>query len=243
MAVNNAMIKLHPSWLSALSNEFEKPYMVELKQFLSEEKANGKIIYPAGSNWFSAFNDTPFDQVKVVILGQDPYHGPQQAHGLCFSVLPGVAIPPSLKNIYKELQSDLGISPPAHGCLTHWARQGVLLLNATLTVEQGNAGAHQGQGWERFTDHAVALLNEQRQGLVFMLWGSYAQKKGAFIDKSKHLVLTAPHPSPLSAHRGFLGCKHFSQANHYLEKAGSKPIDWQLPPIEQVAAEIKASLS
>lgn len=241
MAVNKEMIKLPPSWLAVLSREFEKPYMVKLKQFLSEEKANGKIVYPAGSNWFSAFNDTPFDQVKVVILGQDPYHGPQQAHGLCFSVLPGVATPPSLKNIYKELQSDLGIPPAAHGCLTYWARQGVLLLNATLTVEQGNAGAHQGQGWEQFTDRAVALLNEQRQGLVFMLWGSYAQKKGGFIDKSKHLVLTAPHPSPLSAHRGFLGCRHFSQANHYLEKQGNKPIDWQLPSVEQVAAEIKAS--
>ncbi|MCL4152543.1 UNVERIFIED_CONTAM: hypothetical protein GTU68_011241 [Idotea baltica] len=203
--------------------------MVNLKQFLAEQRAGGKTIYPAGSNWFAAFNHTPFDQVKVVILGQDPYHGPNQAHGLCFSVLPGIAIPPSLRNMYQELQTDLGVTTPDHGCLTHWAQQGVLLLNATLTVEQGNAGAHQGKGWEQFTDRAVQALNEQREGLIFLLWGSYAQKKGAFIDTSKHRVLKAPHPSPLSSYRGFFGCKHFSLANQYLDEQGAKPIDWQLP--------------
>ncbi|MBQ0713309.1 MAG: uracil-DNA glycosylase [Porticoccus sp.] len=230
--MNNDKFKFHPSWLEVIGGEFEQPYMVQLKQFLGQEKAEGKVIYPAGSNWFSAFNETPFDHVKVVVLGQDPYHGPKQAHGLCFSVLPGVAIPPSLRNMYKELQADMGIQPPDHGCLTHWSRQGVLLLNATLTVEQGNAGAHQGQGWEQFTDRAVQVLNEQREGLVFMLWGSYAQKKGAFIDTSKHLVLKAPHPSPLSAYRGFLGCRHFSQANKFLQQQGAEPIDWQIPSLE-----------
>lgn len=233
--VKNTRIKLHPSWLAAMGSEFDKPYMIQLKQFLAEEKAKGKVIYPAGPNWFSAFNDTPFDQVKVVILGQDPYHGPHQAHGLCFSVRPGVAIPPSLRNMCQELQSDLDIPLPEHGCLTHWAQQGVLLLNATLTVEQGNAGAHQGKGWEQFTDRAVQALNEQREGLVFLLWGSYAQKKGAFIDTSKHLVLKAPHPSPLSAYRGFFGCKHFSQVNQYLKQRGLVSIDWQLPPVNEVA--------
>ena len=227
--MNNNNIKLHSSWLEVLQDEFDKTYMVNLKQFLAAQKAAGKTIYPAGSNWFSAFNHTPFDEVKVVILGQDPYHGPNQAHGLCFSVLPGIAIPPSLRNMYQELQTDLGVTTPDHGCLTHWAQQGVLLLNATLTVEQGNAGAHQGKGWEQFTDRAVQELNEQREGLIFLLWGSYAQKKGAFIDTSKHRVLKAPHPSPLSAYRGFFGCKHFSLTNQYLNEQGAKPIDWQLP--------------
>jgi uracil-DNA glycosylase len=222
-------VKLEPSWLKVLGEEFDQPYMVKLKEFLVAQKSSGKIIYPAGSNWFSAFNSTPFDQVKIVILGQDPYHGANQAHGLCFSVVPGVAIPPSLRNMYQELHSDLGISPPNHGCLTQWADQGVLLLNATLTVEQGNAGAHQGQGWEQFTDRAVHVLNEQREGLVFLLWGSYAQKKGALIDTAKHRVLKAPHPSPLSAHRGFFGCKHFSMTNQYLKEQGLAPIEWQLP--------------
>lgn len=222
-------IKLEPSWLDVLRGEFDQPYMVKLKQFLVDQKSAGKTIYPMGTHWFSAFNSTPFDQVKVVILGQDPYHGPNQAHGLCFSVLPGVAIPPSLRNMYQELHSDLGIQPPGHGCLTHWAEQGVLLLNATLTVERGNAGAHQGQGWEQFTDRAVQVLNEQREGLVFLLWGSYAQKKGALIDTAKHRVLKAPHPSPLSAHRGFFGCKHFSMTNQYLNEQDLAPIDWQLP--------------
>ncbi|TNE83292.1 MAG: uracil-DNA glycosylase, partial [Gammaproteobacteria bacterium] len=227
-------MKLHPSWLSVLGEEFEKPYMHTLKAFLAEQKKQGKVIFPVGSNWFAAFDHTPFDEVKVVILGQDPYHGPQQAHGLCFSVLPGVAIPPSLRNMYQELHSDLGIPPADHGCLTHWADQGVLLLNATLTVEQGNAGAHQGKGWEEFTDAAIRALNTQREGLVFMLWGSYAQKKGAFIDTRRHLVLKAPHPSPLSAHRGFFGCRHFSKANAYLEQRGVEPIDWQLPSRDEL---------
>ncbi len=222
-------VKLEPGWLSVLESQFQQPYMGELKAFLKAEKDKGKVIYPPGSLWFNAFNSTPFEDVKVVILGQDPYHGPNQAHGLCFSVLPGVQVPPSLVNIYKELEADLGIPRPAHGCLSHWAQQGVLLLNATLTVEQGRAGAHQGKGWEIFTDAAIHALNEQREHLVFMLWGSYAQKKGSFIDTSRHLVLKAPHPSPLSAHRGFLGCRHFSKANDYLQQHGRQAIDWTLP--------------
>ncbi|MFA5548393.1 MAG: uracil-DNA glycosylase, partial [Porticoccaceae bacterium] len=220
---------LEPGWLKVLGGEFDQPYMASLKAFLLEQKQQGRVIYPPGALWFNAFNSTPFDRVKVVILGQDPYHGPNQAHGLCFSVLPGVQVPPSLVNIYKELHADLGIPPARHGCLNHWAGQGVLLLNATLTVEQGNAGAHQGKGWETFTDAAVHALNEQREHLVFMLWGSYAQKKGDFIDTRRHLVLKAPHPSPLSAHRGFLGCRHFSRANAYLAANGQTPIDWVLP--------------
>jgi uracil-DNA glycosylase len=200
------------------------------------------VIYPPGSQWFAAFNSTPFDQVRLVILGQDPYHGAGQAHGLCFSVLPGVKVPPSLANIYKELADDLGIVPPDHGCLTSWAQQGVLLLNATLTVEQANAGAHQGKGWEQFTDRAIRALNDQRQGIVFLLWGSYAQKKGAFIDQSRHLVLKSVHPSPLSAYRGFLGCKHFSAANQYLQQQGQSGIDWQLPSA-QVALEALAAIN
>jgi len=234
-------IKIHPSWYAILQQEFEKPYMTELRNFLRAEKAAGKVIYPPGPQVFNAFNSTPFDQVKVVILGQDPYHGPGQAHGLCFSVKPGVPLPPSLQNIFKELQSDLGVAPPDHGCLQPWAEQGVLLLNATLTVERGRAGAHQGRGWEQFTDAAIHKLAEQRQGLVFILWGSYAQKKGAFIDRNKHLVLRAPHPSPLSAHRGFFGTRPFSQANGYLENNGVEPIDWALPvaaELDHVAVEV-----
>lgn len=222
-------VKLEPGWLSVLGPQFDLPYMTGLKDFLQQEKQRGKVIYPPGSLWFNAFNTTPFDKVKVVVLGQDPYHGPHQAHGLCFSVLPGVQTPPSLVNIYAELHSDLGIEPAPHGCLTSWAEQGVLLLNATLTVEQGRAGAHQGKGWELFTDAAIHALNEQREHLVFMLWGSHAQKKGNFIDTRKHLVLKAPHPSPLSAYRGFFGCRHFSKANAYLEQNGQQPIDWALP--------------
>jgi len=223
-------VKLEPGWLSVIGPQFEQPYMAGLKEFLQQEKQRGKVIYPPGSLWFNAFNTTPFGKVKVVILGQDPYHGPHQAHGLCFSVLPGVQIPPSLVNIYAELHSDMGIEPAPHGCLTHWAEQGVLLLNTTLTVEQGRAGAHQGKGWELFTDAAIHALNEQREHLVFMLWGSHAQKKGNFIDTRRHLVLKAPHPSPLSAYRGFFGCRHFSKANAYLEQNGQQPIDWALPP-------------
>jgi uracil-DNA glycosylase len=227
--VDQNTVKLEPSWLNVLGGEFDQPYMQQLREFLVQQKGAGRVIYPPSSQWFSAFNSTPFDQVRVVILGQDPYHGPNQAHGLCFSVMPGVKVPPSLMNIYKELQDDLAVQPPSHGCLTSWAEQGVLLLNATLTVEQANAGAHQGKGWERFTDQAIRALNDQRDGIVFLLWGSYAQKKGAFIDQSRHLVLKSVHPSPLSAYRGFLGCKHFSTANNYLQQRGQLAIDWQLP--------------
>ena len=231
---NQGEIKLDPSWYKVLGEEFNKGYMRELRQFLVAQKKSGKAIYPPGSQWFAAFNHTPFDRVRVVILGQDPYHGPRQAHGLCFSVLPGVKVPPSLANMYQEMQEDLGIAPANHGCLTSWAKQGVLLLNATLTVEQANAGAHQGKGWEQFTDRAIRALNDQREGVVFLLWGSYAQKKGAFIDQSRHLVLKSVHPSPLSAYRGFFGCKHFSKTNDYLQKNGQPPIDWQLPAQKDV---------
>ncbi len=234
MASSNK-IQLEPDWLEVLKTEFDKPYMRQLREFLLREKSSGKQIYPAASEWFAAFNKTPFRDVKIVILGQDPYHGPGQAHGLCFSVRPGVRLPPSLINIYKELQVDLGVQPADHGCLDHWAEQGVLLLNATLTVEKGNAGGHQGKGWETFTDAAIQALNSRRDGLVFMLWGSYAQKKGAFIDSRRHLVLRAPHPSPLSAHRGFLGCRHFSKANQYLQSHGLDPVDWQLPSMAAMA--------
>ena len=222
-------IQLEASWLAELAAEFEQDYMQNLKAFLQKEKAAHKQIYPPGKLIFNALNTTPLDEVKVVILGQDPYHGPGQAHGLCFSVLPGVDIPPSLQNIYKELDADLGIKPASHGCLTHWAEQGVLLLNAVLTVEKSRAASHQGKGWENFTDKVISVLNEKKSGLVFLLWGSYAQKKGQFIDRNKHLVLQSPHPSPLSAHRGFLGNKHFSQTNAYLEKQGKQIIDWVIP--------------
>ncbi|WP_157520307.1 uracil-DNA glycosylase [Microbulbifer agarilyticus] len=233
--------KIHSSWYAVLESQFGQQYMSELQTFLQQEKQAGKSIFPPSAQVFNAFNSTPFDQVKVVILGQDPYHGAGQAHGLCFSVMPGVRVPPSLKNIYKEMESDLGIAPPNHGCLQPWAEQGVLLLNATLTVEESKAGAHQGRGWEQFTDAAVHALAEQRDGLVFILWGSYAQKKGGFIDDRRHLVLRGPHPSPLSAHRGFFGTRPFSQANAYLQQRGDAPIDWSLPPAEtlqRVAVEI-----
>lgn len=216
-------------WQAELAGEFDQPYMQDLKAFLQQQKQAHKVIFPHSSNWFHALETTPLSKVKVVILGQDPYHQPGQAHGLCFSVQPGVTIPPSLNNIYKELKSDLGIEPVSHGYLESWAQQGVLLLNAVLTVEQNSANAHQGKGWEQFTDKVIAVINSQRQNVVFMLWGSYAQKKGVIIDTEKHLVLKAPHPSPLSAHRGFLGCKHFSQANDYLQSHGQTPVDWQLP--------------
>lgn len=224
-----AGFELESSWLEHIGEEFEKPYMDELRAFLQEEKQNGKAIYPPGKQIFNALNSTPFDRVKVVILGQDPYHGPGQAHGLCFSVQPGVALPPSLRNVYKELAADLGLQTPNHGCLQSWAEQGVLLLNATLTVERAKAGSHQKKGWEQFTDAAIAALNEGRENLVFLLWGSYAQRKGEFIDRQRHLVLESPHPSPFSAHRGFLGNRHFSKTNDYLQAHGQAPIDWQLP--------------
>ncbi|MDF1819977.1 MAG: uracil-DNA glycosylase [Alcanivoracaceae bacterium] len=228
MTTDADRIQLEPGWKAALAGEFEQDYMQRLRQFLVQEKQAGKTIFPPGPEIFHAFDKTPFDQVKVVILGQDPYHGPGQAHGLCFSVRKGVRVPPSLVNIYKEIERDLGLAIPAHGNLEKWAGQGVLLLNATLTVEQANAGSHQRKGWEQFTDAAIRQLNDERDGLVFMLWGSYAQKKGAIIDRSRHCVLTAPHPSPLSAHRGFIGCGHFSEANRYLESHGLAPIDWSV---------------
>ncbi len=222
-------VKLHPSWLRVLGEEFDKPYMQVLREFLIEEKRLGKVVYPASDNWFAAFDKTPFDQVRVVILGQDPYHGVGQAHGLCFSVPPDIKVPPSLVNIFKELEGDLGIPPVKHGCLEAWAKQGVLLLNATLTVVSGEAGSHQNRGWETLTDRVVEVLNDQRDGLVFLLWGSYAQKKGAFIDQQKHLVVRSPHPSPLSAHRGFFGSKPFSKTNAYLLSRKLPVIDWRLP--------------
>lgn len=231
-----AEIKLHESWKAPLAGEFGAPYMAALKAFLSGERDSGKRIFPAGSEWFRALDLTPLDQVRVVILGQDPYHGAGQAHGLCFSVRPGVRPPPSLVNIYKELQADLGLPRPAHGCLEHWARQGVLLLNSVLTVEMGLAASHRDRGWEKFTDAVIRLINARREPVVFMLWGSYAQKKAAFVDSidrgGRHLVLKAPHPSPLSAHNGFLGCRHFSKANAFLEAQGLPPIDWSLPPAQ-----------
>lgn len=225
----DAVVKLEHSWKAALGKEFASPYMAALKAFLQNEKAAGKTIFPKGAEYFRALDLTPLDEVKVVILGQDPYHGAGQAHGLCFSVRPGVRIPPSLVNIYKELQSDLGIAPARHGFLEHWARQGVLLLNSVLTVEESRAASHQGQGWEQFTDAVIRAVNEDCEHVVFMLWGSYAQKKAAFVDRSRHLVLKAPHPSPLSAHNGFFGSRHFSQANEYLVSQGRNAIDWQLP--------------
>jgi len=219
---------LHPSWQQMIGQELEQPYMQQLKAFLQAEKAAGKVIFPPGPQIFNAFNHTPFDQVRVVIIGQDPYHGPGQAHGLSFSVRQGVRVPPSLVNIFKEIESDLGLKMSGSGDLTPWADQGVLLLNAMLTVEQAKAGSHQKKGWETFTDAAIQALNDHREGLVFVLWGSYAQKKGAVIDESRHRVLRSPHPSPLSAHRGFFGQKQFSSINQYLIERGEVPINWQL---------------
>ena len=233
-------IHLEPGWLALLRDEFEQPYMRDLSAFLRERRRAGVQIFPPAPELFNAFWYTPPERVAVVILGQDPYHGPGQAHGLCFSVRPRVPLPPSLRNIYRELESDLAIPPAAHGSLVAWARRGVLLLNSVLSVEQGRAGAHQGRGWERFTDRVIALLNAEVRGLVFMLWGSYAQKKGAQIDGRRHCVLRAPHPSPLSAHRGFFGCRHFSRANDWLASRGTGPVDWQLPPLaeaERLAAQ------
>ena len=239
---NEGDIKLHPQWLDVLGVEFEKDYMRTLRSFLLQRKQQQAVIYPPGSQWFSALNTTPLDQVRVVILGQDPYHGPGQAHGLCFSVLPDVKIPPSLANIFKEINRDLSVQAPNHGCLLSWAKQGVLLLNATLTVEKGNAGAHQGKGWEQFTDVVIQQLNQRKEGLVFMLWGSFAQKKSSMIDASRHLILKSVHPSPLSAHRGFIGCGHFSAANTYLQTQGLEPINWQLAARPEVELMLRDSL-
>ncbi|OYY70680.1 uracil-DNA glycosylase [Sphingomonas sp. 28-63-12] len=226
-------VRLHPSWATPLRREFAHSYMAALKQFLVAERAAGKQIFPPARAWFRALDLTPLDQVRVVILGQDPYHGPGQAHGLCFSVPPGVRPPPSLSNIYKELKADLGIEPPRHGFLEAWAAQGVLLLNSVLTVENGLAASHKGRGWERFTDAVIAAVAAKETPVVFMLWGSYAQKKAAFVESveagGRHLVLKAAHPSPLSAHNGFLGCRHFSRANAFLETRGLAPINWALP--------------
>ena len=224
-------IKLEASWKEALREEFDKPYMSELGEFLRAEKAAGKEIYPPGPLIFNALNSTPLDRVKVVIIGQDPYHGPGQAHGLCFSVQPGVPTPPSLVNIYKELKRDLNIDIPSHGYLQSWADQGMLLLNTSLTVERGNAGSHAAKGWQLFTDRVIEVVSQQRPKLVFLLWGSHAQGKQRLIDPTKHLVLRSPHPSPLSAHRGFIGNGHFSRCNQFLSQNGMSPIDWRLPAL------------
>ena len=222
------MVTLHESWKAPLQAEFDAPYMAALKDFLVGERDKGKRIFPKGSEWFHALDATPLEQVRVVILGQDPYHGEGQAHGLCFSVKPGVRPPPSLINIYKEMESDLGLKPPSHGNLEAWAKQGVLLLNAVLTVEAGLAASHQGKGWERFTDAVIRLVNDQPRPVVFILWGAYAQRKAAFVDRQRHLVLTSAHPSPLSASNGFFGSKPFSQANEFLIAHGRDSIVWKL---------------
>lgn len=222
-------VTIEESWKRVLEGEFASPYMGALKDFLAAEREGGKQIFPASNEYFRALELTPIDRVRIVILGQDPYHGAGQAHGLCFSVQAGVRTPPSLVNIYKELANDLGIVPPRHGFLESWGRQGVLLLNSVLTVEEARAASHRGKGWERFTDAVIRAVNDHCVNVVFMLWGGYAQKKAAFVDTSRHLVLKAPHPSPLSAHTGFLGCRHFSKANAFLEDRGLGGIDWQLP--------------
>ena len=219
-------VKIEPSWKEVLANEFSKDYFVKLTQFVKEEYSGETPIYPPAKLIFNAFDKCPFDKVKVVILGQDPYHGVGQAHGLCFSVNKGIPFPPSLLNIFKEIESDMGTPIPEDGDLTRWSEQGVLLLNATLTVRAAQAGSHQRRGWEEFTDAAIRELASRRSGIVFILWGSYAQKKGAFIDRNKHLVLSSPHPSPLSAYQGFFGNHHFSTANKYLKEQGLSEINW-----------------
>lgn len=224
-------VRLEESWRLVLAEQFAQPYMQELSAFLRAEQAAGKRVYPAGGLIFNALNLTPLSRVRVVILGQDPYHGEGQAHGLSFSVPPGVPPPPSLQNIFKELQRDLNLPIPDHGCLESWARQGVLLLNTALTVEAGQAGSHAKTGWHRFTDHVIAAVNEQCQHVVFMLWGAHARSKAALLDPKKHLILTSVHPSPLSAYRGFFGCGHFGRCNQFLRQMGREPIDWSLPPL------------
>jgi uracil-DNA glycosylase len=224
-----ASLESGAGWPEHLSGEFRQPYLRQLAAFLAAEEDAGKVVYPPHHQRFNALNSTPLDQVAVVILGQDPYHGPGQAHGLCFSVRPEVRPPPSLVNIFKELASDLGVVRPDHGCLQPWAEDGVLLLNSVLTVEQGRPGSHQGKGWETFTDRVIETVNRERKGVVFLLWGGYARKKGRIIDRSRHHVLEGPHPSPLSAHRGFFGCRHFSRANDWLAAEGLPRIHWQLP--------------
>ena len=224
-------IRLEAGWKQALLEEFDKPYMKALADFLRQEKAAGKEIYPPGPLIFNALNSTPLERVKVVVIGQDPYHGPGQAHGLCFSVQPGVPTPPSLLNIYKELKRDLNIDIASHGCLQHWAEQGVLLLNTSLTVERGVAGSHAGKGWQKFTDRVIEVVSGQCPRLVFLLWGAHAQSKERLIDPTKHLILRSPHPSPLSAHRGFIGNGHFGRTNKFLEQNGLTPVDWRLPAL------------
>ena len=221
---------MNKSWTDILGKEKQQDYFKQTLQYVAERRSKGIVVYPPHDEVFSAFKITPFDQVKVVILGQDPYHGPNQAHGLCFSVKPGIQPPPSLVNMYKELANDIeGFKIPDHGYLISWAQQGVLLLNTVLTVEQGQAHSHKHLGWEKFTDRVIQGLSDENQDIVFLLWGSHAQKKGASIDTKKHIVLKAPHPSPLSAHRGFLGCKHFSLTNQKLKERGKVPINWHLP--------------
>lgn len=234
-------IRLESSWKKVLSPEFSKPYMQKLKSFLKHELELGKIIYPKPSEFFQALNRTPLEKVKVVLLGQDPYHGFHQAHGLCFSVRPQTPLPPSLRNIFKELESDLNLKAPTSGCLSDWARQGVLLLNATLSVEGGKAGSHQGKGWELFTDRIIQILNELDRPLVFVLWGLYAQKKGSIIDRKKHAVIEAPHPSPLSAHGGFFGHRPFSTINRFLVAFGNKPVNWVNSPMTTTSNPEKIS--
>ena len=226
--MNKNKLPLPESWMNHLGQEFEKDYMLNLQSFLKKEVSNTKEIYPKDSEIFSAFNLTPLNKVKVVIIGQDPYHGPEQAHGLCFSVKPGIKPPPSLKNIYKELKSDLNLDIPDHGFLENWAKNGVLMLNNVLTVQRSLPASHKGQGWEIFTDKVVEVLNSACENLVFLLWGSHAQKKAANVNRNKHLVLECPHPSPFSAHKGFLGSKHFSKSNEYLKNCAIKPINWSL---------------
>lgn len=237
MSQDGRNVALEASWKDALLPEFDKPYMRRLRAFLLEEKRSRRVVFPKGAEIFAALNLTPIDRVRAVIIGQDPYHGPGQAHGLCFSVPPGAQRPPSLANIFQEIEEDMGDAsapsgkpgakmPAEGGCLIPWARQGVLLLNAVLTVARGRANSHQGRGWEAFTDRVVETVNERCEAVAFMLWGSYAQRKGAAVDETRHLVLKAPHPSPLSAHRGFFGCRHFSSANRFLQSKRLEPIDW-----------------
>lgn len=234
-------LKPGQGWAEHLEDTFRQPYMAALAEFLVAEERAGKVLYPASQHRFNALNSTPLNKVSVVILGQDPYHGPGQAHGLCFSVRPEVVPPPSLVNMFKELETDVGFRTPDHGCLQPWAEQGVLLLNSVLTVVQGRAGAHQGKGWEMFTDRVIDIVNREREGVVFILWGNYARKKGKAIDRQRHHVLEGPHPSPLSAYRGFFGCRHFSRANQWLQQQGRPPIDWQLPSKQTLLDQYKAS--
>lgn len=229
-------VKIEESWKKLLKDEFEQPYFIQLSEWLKAEKSSGKIIYPTGGFIFNAFDLTPFDKVKVVILGQDPYHGAGQAHGLSFSVLPGTPLPPSLKNILKELEQDIGLKTANQiGDLTNWAKQGILLLNASLTVRAGEPNSHAPYGWMKFTDAIISLLSQKKQNIVFLLWGKFAQEKSGLIDERKHKVLKAAHPSPFSADKGFFGCRHFSKVNQILIQTGQDPIDWSLNPLNTIA--------